>query len=302
MNIINKAKSKEAAMNTNYMSEFGLQTWAYHLTLCCPYNLGHLSPDDRRYNIYVATLIPKLSIDEDSVQFSENHIHFDVIVGTGKHTSRETLEVSVFPSVIPGFDHREFEFEYEQPRKAMVFTGWEKGVIELSLLQVYREHSKYYLDTEIVYIGQAFGVNGERLPAEELMTDPMLQKVEADLLREYPEKDLALLLLEFKSQLLEEIDSEDEDLIQLEEITKNPPLELNNQILNATEAALINYFKPEYNEKFNNDFPSVKDYGLHYHSVNVQVHPDIMGLKLYSKEKTYLSNERIVSSLSDSNT
>ena len=301
MNIINKAKSKEAAMNTNYMSEFGLQTWAYHLTLCCPYNLGHLSPDDRRYNIYVATLIPKLSIDEDSVQFSENHIRFDVIVGTGKHTSRETLEVSVFPSVIPGFDHREFEFEYEQPRKAMVFTGWEKGVIELSLLQVYREHSKYYLDTEIVYIGQAFGVNGERLPAEELMTDPMLQKLEADLLCEYPEKDLALLLLEFKSQLLEEIDSEDEDLIQLEEITKNPPLELNNQIIGVTEAALINYFKPEYNEKFNNDFPSVEDYGLHYHSVNVKVHPDIMGLKLFSKEKTYLSNERIVSSPSHSN-
>ncbi|MGG3186857.1 hypothetical protein ABEP42_02465, partial [Priestia megaterium] len=70
----------------------------------------------------------------------------------------------------------------------------------------------------------------------------------------------------------------------------------------ATEAALINYFEPEYNEKFNIDFPSIEDYGLHYRSVNVQVHPDIMGLKLYSKEKTYLSNERIVSSLSDSNT
>ena len=284
-------------MNTNYISEFGLQTWAYHLTLCCPYDLGHLSPDDRRYNIYVATLIPKLSIDEDSVQFFENYIRFDVIVGTGQHTSRETLDVSVFPSVIPGFDHRNFEFEYEQPRKAMVFTGWEKGVIELSLLQVYREHSKYYLDTEIVYIGQAFGENGERLPAEELMSDPMLQKLEADLLRQYPEKDLALLLLEFKSQLLEGKDSENEDLIQLEEITKNPPLELNNQILDATEAALINYFKPEYNKKLNNDFPDVEDCGLHYHSVTVQVHPDIMGLKLFLKEKTYLSNERIVSPL-----
>ncbi|MDR7246919.1 hypothetical protein [Priestia megaterium] len=176
-----------------------------------------------------------------------------------------------------------------------------KGPIELNLLHVYREDSKYYLDTEIVYIGQAFGENGELLPAEELMSDPMLQKVEADLLREYPEKDLALLLLEFKSQLLEEIDSEDEDLIQLDEITKNPPLELNNQIIGVTEAALINYFKPEYNEKFNNDFPSVGDYSSHYRSVNVQVHPDIMGLKLFSKEKTYLSNERIVSSLSHSN-
>jgi hypothetical protein len=159
----------------------------------------------------------------------------------------------------------------------------------------------YNLDTEIVYIGQAFGENGERLPAEELMSDPTLQKLEADLLREYPEKDLALLLLEFKSQLLEEIDSEDEDLIQLQELTKNPPLELNNQILNATETTLINYFKPEYNEKFNNDSPRVEDCGLYYRSVTVQVHPDIMGLKLFSKEKTYLSNERIVSSPSHSN-
>ncbi|MGK3723049.1 hypothetical protein ACSLFS_28770 [Priestia megaterium] len=283
-------------MNTNYMSEFGLQTWAYHLSMSYPFDLDYLSSDDRRYNIYVATLIPKLSIDEDSVQFFEDYICFDVIVGTGEHTSRETLDISIFSDDMPEFDHRKFEFDYEKPRKAMVFTGWEKGPVELNLLHVYREDSKYYLDTEIVYIGQAFGENGERLPAEELMSDPTLQKVETDLLREYPEKDLALLLLEFKSQLLEEIDSEDEDLVQLQELTKNPPLELNNRILDATEAAMINYFKPEYNGKFNIDFPSVEDYGLHYHSVNVQVHSDIMGLKLFSKEKTYLSNERIVSS------
>ncbi|MGE1115200.1 hypothetical protein ACQJ0K_25970 [Priestia megaterium] len=282
-------------MNTKYMPEFGLQTWAYHLSMSYPFDLDYLSPDDRRYNIYVATLIPKLSIDEDSVQFFENYIRFDVIVGTGEHTSRETLDISIFSDDMPEFDHRKFEFDYEKPRKAMVFTGWQKGPIELNLLHVYCEYSKYYLDTEIVYIGQAFGENGERLSAEELMSDPTLHKVEANLLREYPEKDLALLLLEFKSQLLEEIDSEDEDLIQLQEITKNPPLELNNQILDATEVALINYFKPKYNKKLNNDFLRVEDSGLHYRSITVQVHPDIMGLKLSSKEKTYLSNERIVS-------
>ncbi|PET65599.1 hypothetical protein CN533_29725 [Priestia megaterium] len=288
-------------MNTNYMPDYGLQTWAYHLSMSYPFDLDYLSPDDQRYNIYVATLIPKLNIDENSVQFFEDYIRFDVIVGTGEHTSRETLDISIISDDMPEFDHRKFEFDYEKPRKAMVFTGWEKGPIELNLLHVYLEESKYYLDTEIVYIGQAFRENGERLPAEELMSDPTLQKLEADLLREYPEKDLALLLLEFKSQLLEEIDSEDEDLIQLEEITKNPPLELNNQIIGVTEAALINYFKPEYNEKFNNDFPRVEDHGLHYRSVNVQVHPDIMGLKLYSKEKKYLSNERIVSPLLHTN-
>ncbi|PFB01863.1 hypothetical protein CN383_11190 [Priestia megaterium] len=284
-------------MNTKYMSGYGLQTWAYHLSMSYPFDLDYLSPDDQRYNIYVATLIPKLNIDEESVQFFENYIRFDVIVGTGEHTSRETLDISIFWDDMPEFDHRKFEFEYEKTRKAMVFTGWEKGPVELNLLHVYLTESKYYLDTEIVYIGQAFRKNGERLPAEELMSDPMLQKVEADLLREYPEKDLALLLLEFKSQLLEEIDSEDEDLVQLQELTKNPPLELNNQILDATEAALINYFKPEYNSKFNNNFSNAKDCGLHYRSLTVQVHPDIMGLKLFSKEKTYLSNERIISPL-----
>lgn len=276
------------------MPEYGLQTWAYHLSMSYPFDLDYLSPDDRRYNIYVATLIPKLSIDEDSVQFFEGYIRFDVIVETGDHACRETLDISIISDDMPEFDHRKFEFDYEKPRKAMVFKGWEKGPIELNLLHVYLTESKYYLDTEIVYIGQAFGENGERLPAEELMSDPTLHKVEEAILREYPEKDLALLLLEFKSQLLEEIDSEDEDLLELQEITKNPPLELNNQIIDVTEAALINHFKPEYNEKFNNGFSRVEDYGLHYRSVNVQVHPDIMGLKLFSKEKTYLSNERIV--------
>lgn len=184
----------------------------------------------------------------------------------------------------------------------MVFTGWEKGPVELNLLHVYREDSKYYLDTEIVYIGQAFGENGERLPAEELMSDPTLQKVEADILRDYPEKDLALLLLEFKSQLLEEIDSQDEELLELQELTKNPPLKLNNQIVDGTEAALINYFKPEYNKKLNDKFPNVEDHTLRYRSATVQIHPDIMGLKLFSKEKTYLSNERIISPLLHSKT
>ncbi|KQU21605.1 hypothetical protein ASG61_24815 [Bacillus sp. Leaf75] len=278
-------------MNTKYMPDYGLQTWAYHLSMSYPFDLDYLSPDDRRYNIYVATLIPKLSIAEGSVQFFEDYIRFDVIVGTGEHTSKETLDISIISDDMP-----EFEFDYEKPPKAMVFTGWEKGPIELNLLHVYLEESKYYLDTEIVYIGQAFGENGELLPAEWLMSDLTLQKIEADLLHEYPEKDLALLLLEFKSQLLEEIDSEDEDLVQLQEITKNPPLELNNQIFDATEAALINHFNPEYNKKFNNGFSRVEDHGLHYHYITVQVHPDIMGLKLFSKEKTYLSNGRIISS------
>jgi len=302
MTIKNNVLSKGAAMNTKYMPDYGLQTWAYHLSMSYPFDLDYLSPDDRRYNIYVATLIPKLSIDEDSMLFFEDYIRFDVIVGTGEHTSRETLDISIISDDMPEFDHKKFEFAYEEPRKAMVFTGWEKGPVELNLLHVYLAESKYYLDTEIVYIGQAFRENGERLPAEELMSDSTLLKVEEAILHDYPEKDLALLLLEFKSQLLEEIDSEDEDLIQLQELTKKPPLELNNQILDATEAALINYFKPEYNKKLNDKFPNVEDHGLRYRSATVQIHPDIMGLKLLSKEKTYLSNERIVSSVSDSNT
>ncbi|TCN04625.1 hypothetical protein EV581_11923 [Bacillus sp. BK006] len=289
-------------MNTKYMPDYGLQTWAYHLSMSYPFDLDYLSPDDRRYNIYVATLVPKLSIDADSVQFFEDYIRFDVIVGTGEHTSRETLDISIISDDMPEFDHRKFEFAYEKPRKAMVFTGWKKGPIELNLLHVYLAESKYYLDTEIVYIGQAFGEKGERLPAEELMSDPMLQKVEADILRDYPEKDLVLLLLEFKSQLLEEIDSQDEELLELQELTKNPTLKLNNQIVDGTEAALINYFKPEYNKKLNDKFPNVEDHGLRYRSATVQMHPDIMGLKLFSKEKTYLSNERIVSPLLHSKT
>jgi hypothetical protein len=51
--------------------------------LCYPLDLGYLVPDDRRYNIYVDTLLSKLSIDEGSVQFFEDYMRFDG-VASGK--------------------------------------------------------------------------------------------------------------------------------------------------------------------------------------------------------------------------
>jgi len=36
MIIRNNVLSMEAAMNTNYMPDYGLQTWAYHLSMSYP--------------------------------------------------------------------------------------------------------------------------------------------------------------------------------------------------------------------------------------------------------------------------
>lgn len=74
--------------------------------LSYPFDLDYLSRDDRRYNICVGTLIPKLSVDEDSVLFFEDYRRFAVIVGTGEHTSRETLDISIISDDIPEFDYR----------------------------------------------------------------------------------------------------------------------------------------------------------------------------------------------------
>ena len=81
------------------------------------------------------------------------------------------------------------------------------------------------------------------------------------------------LLWEFTPRLLTSFDgktkeyekSSKEERGTCYKILENPPLYINNRIINITEAALINYFKPNYNEKFKNNFPNIEHLGYKYY-------------------------------------
>ena len=72
--------------------------------------------------------------------------------------------------------------------------------------------------------------------------------------------------------------SEDESLEHLKNVCSDLPQE--NQVINIVEAAMINYFKPEYNINFVENFPDENHRGyrqyfdLDYNSLTVEVDLD----------------------------
>lgn len=284
-------------MKRKYMSEFALHTYTSYLSICYPNDLSTLGAQEQNYHIYMITLVPKLTFNKDSLQIFEDHISLEVNVKTEEKEEVETLEFAVDPKI----NHKELTFEIDKPRKSITIKNDKGHGVKARIISLYTMLSKKNLETEIIYIGQSFGKNGERTATERLKSHSTLQKIQSELLFEAPERDLALVLLEFTPRLLSSMDgisknyetNEEEDKAHLRQIMGNPPLELNNQIINITEAALINFFKPEYNEKFKDNFPDVAHkgykqyYDLDYNAIAVELDPDAIGLKVFSKEKDY---------------
>lgn len=99
------------------------------------------------------------------------------------------------------------------------------------------------------------------------------------------------------------VESSEVDLLPLKKVTSNPPSIIGNQIINATEAALINHFKPKYNDKFKNNFPDLKHkdyqfyYDYNYNSICVELDPACINLKIFSELKVYDNFKSIVYTL-----
>ena len=91
--------------------------------------------------------------------------------------------------------------------------------------------------------------------------------------------------LSFETQL-EPDTSADDEIAKMEEINSSP--ELRQQYINFTEAALIRYFEPEYNQKFRNSFPNpahssyASCYDLDVHSVSVGFATDAISARVYT--------------------
>lgn len=118
------------------------------------------------------------------------------------------------------------------------------------------------LDLEVLYIGQAFGHNGERLASDRLQSHSTLQEIYSDTMSRNPEKEVWLLLWQFEPYFISMLGAGFENaLVGLDEsivhynYVINSSISLDQQIT-FTEAALIKYFQPKYNKEYKTTFPS----------------------------------------------
>lgn len=77
----------------------------------------------------------------------------------------------------------------------------------------------------------------------------------------------------------ETVKSDSEDSEHIKNVICNLPIE--NQVINIAEAAIINYFKPEYNKMYVENFPDVNHkgykqyYDLDYNTLTVEIYPQL---------------------------
>ncbi|WP_341932216.1 type I restriction endonuclease subunit S [Streptococcus pluranimalium] len=129
---------------------------------------------------------------------------------------------------------------------------------------------------KILYIGQAKGSNLSRNAQDRLSSHSTLQKVLADINDSKLEYDVRLLLFSTREdKIATTLDSGKYATIQVDEILNFPD---DNNHINLIEAKLINYFKPEYNKKFKENYvPSmnhssyIKYYEQKYNSMIISL-------------------------------
>ncbi|WP_291131796.1 hypothetical protein, partial [Flavobacterium sp. UBA7682] len=157
------------------------------------------------------------------------------------------------------------------------------------------------LDYEILYIGQAYGKDGNRTALDRLSSHETVQKIYTHASALYPDSDIWFMLTNFAQQSMlvgmsssPEITEEDAQLEQ-EKINhmfdNNGHLISEKQKINFTEAALIKYFEPKYNIEFKDNFPSTKHksysecYNLDIKALSIELDTSEMIRKIYT-EKT----------------
>jgi hypothetical protein len=289
-----------------HLSEFGINMQAERKVVCRLSELDYLASTnyfngEHPCHIYFIGTRPKVIIDKNGFKFDRSS--FTIRFKAQLQDEYEELELKFqrnnhenglrFETKYPYFSFKIFENE-----KEIVYTN---GPALLQSMGPNKIGDFYkYLDFKVWYIGQSYGVEGARTAPDRLKSHSTMQSIFEEINKNNPDKDVILGLFTFKQWVMMSFDgtmnlnekenSEDED--HLGKLTNNIFVEGINeqQEINFTEAALIRYFKPEYNEKFKNTFPSPAHssystcYDIDLNSVSIEFLTYDLKLRFYSNE------------------
>ena len=185
------------------------------------------------------------------------------------------------------------------------FVHTELDIMAQELFQCAAECFMQKQEFEVLYIGQAYGKDGNRTAFDRLEQHATLQKILTEYRNDHPDNHIYILLLEIQKQLAMSFDGRSKEYMKTEEesdkhmkqVCCNLPEE--DQVINITEAALINYFKTEYNINFVDNFPNENHkgyrqyYDLDYNSLLVELDLEFDHAPLI---QLYTSTNRINSS------
>jgi len=261
-------------MERKYMAEAGLNVYTSHKTLIPVENLQELeSIDKRKYHIYSILSYPQMYFSKEKTYTDNDGISICLF---STNNGVETEYVLQKMKIHDDLNHSNILFNTTYP-----YVSLEIEINDNAFMQLHPEfvvnpitiyaHDLFFSysyqlvskqEYEVLCIGQSYGKRGERTAITRLSSHPTLQTILTDCQSKYSDKHIYLLLLEVTPLLNMTFDgiskkytkSIEESDKHLEDVLQNLPEE--QQIVNISEAALINYFKPPYNKNFIENFPN----------------------------------------------
>ena len=242
-------------------------------------------------HLYFITRRPRIILDPASVEFTK-----DKVRGRFKIQRKESYEDIVFETnnymrtdkIKAICDYPQTEYKFIDETGKII----SEGKTALLLANTGSQYWKY-LDLEVLYIGQAYGGDGQRTAIDRLKSHSTLQNIYAEAIRLSPDQDIWLFLCSFELIMIGSFDPRhgfeatlEEDTAHIAKVFQKPISE--QQQINFTEAALIRYFQPEYNIIYKDTFPSpahstyAECYDIDLNMVSVEIQTDELGFRLWS--------------------
>uniref|UniRef100_UPI00404A45EB hypothetical protein n=1 Tax=Fulvivirga sp. TaxID=1931237 RepID=UPI00404A45EB len=216
-------------------------------------------------HIYFIGKRPRVIVDKDVFNIAEDYIEMNFKIQ--KEDSWEELPLK-FEN---GFKDAKVEFKTIYPHNTFEIYVNEELFVAAKVstflqMMLHYPHKRDFLDFEVLYIGQSYGVEGARTAPDRLVNHSTLQGIYAEAISNNPDSEIWLALASFSQINLMMFDGRtqftEEEKIADKERFKNVYDKLNwegineQQKINFTEAALIKYFQPPYNVIYKDSFPN----------------------------------------------
>ena len=244
-------------------------------------------------HIYIVTRRPRITLDPNSVKFTEN-----TISGNFQKQVKDDLILIPFETqnllgssnISLNCEYPYTEYSFKDKNENVISNG-KCALLLATLSPKYWEH----LDLEVLYIGQSYGKDGSRTASERLKSHSTLQGIYAEAIKYSPDQDIWLILSTYEPLLLCSFDGTskecattiEEDSEHIREILNTKITE--QQQINFTEAALIRYFQPPYNKIYKDSFPNPSHstysecYDIDLNMVCVEIQSEDLRLRLWSE-------------------
>jgi hypothetical protein len=249
--------------------------------------------EDFPSHIYSIVRRPRVMVDEASLSISEASV-------SGKFMVRSAAGTVAYPFQIRN-GLGSVDLRLSAPYPHYILFAHDKSGVEVSAAKASLLASLNGIDLgtslafEVLYVGQAYGVEGSRTSMHRLASHETLQAIYSKAAAETPDLEIWVMLWHLTPNTLLMFDgvskdylvTDQEDEMHLKEVL-NAALS-DQQIINFTEAAMIRHFQPEFNIRFKNSFPSpahetyAECYQLDLNAISIEVETEEVHSEIWSK-------------------